>query len=94
VEIDPIMLEIAEQYFELKQDNRFHVVIDDGLAFVERCRNEGETLTIIETLILNRITVGRLAFRRCAFRCRQQGSIAGHELPTKKFSDQRYIVTH
>jgi len=42
VEIDPIMLEIAEQYFELKQDNRFHVVIDDGLAFVERCRNEGE----------------------------------------------------
>lgn len=40
VEIDPIMLEIAEQYFELKQDNRFHVVIDDGLAFVERCRNE------------------------------------------------------
>lgn len=42
VEIDPIMLEVAEQYFELKQDKRFHVVIDDGLAFVERCRNEGE----------------------------------------------------
>lgn len=41
VEIDPIMLEVAEQYFELKQDKRFHVVIDDGLAFVERCRNEG-----------------------------------------------------
>ncbi|KAH8326825.1 hypothetical protein KR074_001468 [Drosophila pseudoananassae] len=40
VEIDPIMLEVAEQYFELKQDKRFHVVIDDGLAFVERCRNE------------------------------------------------------
>ncbi|XP_017873074.1 PREDICTED: methyltransferase-like protein 13 [Drosophila arizonae] len=41
VEIDPIMLEVAEQYFELKQDNRLHVVIDDGLAFVERCCNEG-----------------------------------------------------
>ncbi|XP_039483074.1 eEF1A lysine and N-terminal methyltransferase homolog [Drosophila santomea] len=40
VEIDPIMLEVAEQYFELKQDTRFHVVIDDGLDFVERCRNE------------------------------------------------------
>nr|XP_016941888.1 eEF1A lysine and N-terminal methyltransferase homolog [Drosophila suzukii] len=40
VEIDPIMLEVAEQYFELKQDKRFHVVIDDGLDFVERCRNE------------------------------------------------------
>ncbi|XP_068150384.1 LOW QUALITY PROTEIN: eEF1A lysine and N-terminal methyltransferase homolog [Drosophila tropicalis] len=40
VEIDPIMLEVAEQYFELKQDKRLHVVIDDGLAFVERCRNE------------------------------------------------------
>ncbi|XP_055919548.1 eEF1A lysine and N-terminal methyltransferase homolog [Eupeodes corollae] len=37
VEIDPIMLEVAEQYFELKQDNRLHVVIDDGLAFVNRC---------------------------------------------------------
>jgi len=36
------MLEVAEQYFELKQDKRFHVVIDDGLDFVERCRNEGE----------------------------------------------------
>ncbi|XP_064535477.1 eEF1A lysine and N-terminal methyltransferase homolog [Drosophila montana] len=41
VEIDPIMLEVAEQYFELKQDDRLHVVIDDGLAFVERCCNEG-----------------------------------------------------
>ncbi|KAH8240559.1 hypothetical protein KR026_000152 [Drosophila bipectinata] len=40
VEIDPIMLEVAEQYFELKQDKRFHVVIDDGLAFLKRCRNE------------------------------------------------------
>ncbi|ALC40309.1 CG2614 [Drosophila busckii] len=40
VEIDPIMLEVAEQYFELKQDKRFHVVIDDGLAFVERCCSE------------------------------------------------------
>lgn len=41
VEIDPIMLEVAEQYFELKQDDRFHVVIDDGLNFIERCHNEG-----------------------------------------------------
>ncbi|KAM7351156.1 eEF1A lysine and N-terminal methyltransferase homolog [Cochliomyia hominivorax] len=41
VEIDPIMLEVAEQYFDLKQDNRLHVVIDDGLAFLERCKNEG-----------------------------------------------------
>ncbi|XP_017469332.1 PREDICTED: methyltransferase-like protein 13 [Rhagoletis zephyria] len=40
VEIDPIMLEVAEQYFELKQDNRFHVVIDDGLSFLEVCKNE------------------------------------------------------
>ncbi|KAH8400549.1 hypothetical protein KR222_006179 [Zaprionus bogoriensis] len=40
VEIDPIMLEVAEQYFELKQDSRFHVVIDDGLHFIERCCNE------------------------------------------------------
>ncbi|XP_011210039.2 eEF1A lysine and N-terminal methyltransferase homolog [Bactrocera dorsalis] len=40
VEIDPIMLEVAEQYFELKQDNRFHVVIDDGLSFLETCKNE------------------------------------------------------
>lgn len=37
VEIDPIMLEVAEQFFELKQDNRFHVVIDDGVEFLERC---------------------------------------------------------
>lgn len=42
VEIDPIMLEVAEQYFELKQDDRFHVVIDDGLNFIERCHNEGK----------------------------------------------------
>lgn len=42
VEIDPIMLEVAEQYFELKQDNRFHVVIDDGLHFIERCHSEGK----------------------------------------------------
>ncbi|CAD7000074.1 unnamed protein product [Ceratitis capitata] len=40
VEIDPIMLEVAEQYFELKQDNRFHVVIDDGLAFLDVCKRE------------------------------------------------------
>lgn len=39
------MLEVAEQYFELKQDNRLHVVIDDGLAFVERCSNEGNIMT-------------------------------------------------
>lgn len=42
VEIDPIMLEVAEQYFELKQDNRFHVVIDDGLSFLEVCKIEGK----------------------------------------------------
>ena len=35
------MLEVAEQYFGLKQDKRLHVVIDDGLAFLERCKNEG-----------------------------------------------------
>lgn len=35
------MLEVAEQYFELKQDNRFHVVIDDGLAFLDVCKREG-----------------------------------------------------
>ncbi|XP_067624855.1 eEF1A lysine and N-terminal methyltransferase homolog [Eurosta solidaginis] len=40
VEIDPIMLEVAEQFFELKQDKRFHVVIDDGLNFLEVCKNE------------------------------------------------------
>lgn len=41
VEIDPIMLEVAEQYFELKQDKRLHVVIDDGVAFVHRCKEKG-----------------------------------------------------
>lgn len=41
VEIDPMMLEIAEQYFELKLDDRLHVVIDDGLKFIEKCRSEG-----------------------------------------------------
>lgn len=46
VEIDPIMLEVAEQYFELKQDNRFHVVIDDGLPFLEVCKNEGTNFLI------------------------------------------------
>ncbi|XP_055859084.1 eEF1A lysine and N-terminal methyltransferase homolog [Episyrphus balteatus] len=40
VEIDPIMLEVAEQYFELKQDKRLHVVIDDGVAFVNRCKEK------------------------------------------------------
>ncbi|XP_030380556.1 eEF1A lysine and N-terminal methyltransferase homolog [Scaptodrosophila lebanonensis] len=40
VEIDPIMLEVAEQYFDLKQDKRLHVVIDDGLEFVKRCCDE------------------------------------------------------
>lgn len=37
VEIDPIMLEVAEQFFELKQDDRLHVVIDDGINFLEKC---------------------------------------------------------
>lgn len=40
VEIDPIMLEVAEQYFELKQDKRLLVVIDDGVAFVNRCKEK------------------------------------------------------
>ncbi|XP_054742022.1 eEF1A lysine and N-terminal methyltransferase homolog [Anastrepha obliqua] len=40
VEIDPIMLEVAEQYFELKQDKHFHVVIDDGLSFLDVCKKE------------------------------------------------------
>ncbi|KAI9586170.1 eEF1A lysine and N-terminal methyltransferase homolog [Glossina fuscipes] len=41
VEIDPIMLEVAEQYFELKQDDRLCIVIDDGLSFLEKCKTEG-----------------------------------------------------
>lgn len=42
VEIDPIMLEVAEQYFDLKQDKRLHVVIDDGLAFLKKCYDESK----------------------------------------------------
>ncbi|XP_023292079.2 eEF1A lysine and N-terminal methyltransferase homolog [Lucilia cuprina] len=41
VEIDPMMLEVAEQHFDLKQDKRLNVVIDDGLAFLQNCKNEG-----------------------------------------------------
>lgn len=47
VEIDPMMLEIAEQYFELKLDDRLHVVIDDGLKFIEKCRLEKMMFDVI-----------------------------------------------
>ena len=39
VEIDPIMVEVAEQFFELKQDDRFHIVIDDGLDYLQKCKS-------------------------------------------------------
>ncbi|XP_037960566.1 eEF1A lysine and N-terminal methyltransferase homolog [Teleopsis dalmanni] len=47
VEIDPIMLEIAEQFFELKQDDRLHVVIDDGLDFISKCKEEGINFDVV-----------------------------------------------
>lgn len=40
MEIDPTMLEIAEQYFELKVNDQLQVVIDDGLHFIEKCAEE------------------------------------------------------
>lgn len=52
VEIDPIILEVAEQYFDLKQGKRLHVVIDDGLAFIAGCKNEGEIVSTLYYKVL------------------------------------------
>lgn len=59
VEIDPMMLEIAEQYFDLKLDDRLHVVIDDGLKFIEKCRQENMLFDAILFDVDNKdVTVG------------------------------------
>lgn len=42
VEIDPVMLEVAEMYFDLQPDDNFHVIIDDGLSFIEKCKEDGK----------------------------------------------------
>lgn len=34
IDIDPVMLEISEKFFDLKQDNRLEVVIEDGIAYL------------------------------------------------------------
>ncbi|XP_061388923.1 eEF1A lysine and N-terminal methyltransferase homolog isoform X2 [Musca vetustissima] len=41
VDIDPAMANVAEKYFGLQQDERLHVVIEDGLQFLNYCRKEG-----------------------------------------------------
>lgn len=41
VDIDPAMSEVAEKYFGLKEDERMHVIIEDGLQFLTNCNKEG-----------------------------------------------------
>lgn len=40
IEIDKVMLEIAQKYFELKVNDRLEVVIDDGLRYIKECRTK------------------------------------------------------
>jgi spermidine synthase len=38
VELDPVVLEVAKEYFEFREDARMHVTIEDGRKFIEECR--------------------------------------------------------
>jgi len=41
VDIDPAMLEVATQYFDLVQDERLDVYIRDGIQFIEQAAEKG-----------------------------------------------------
>lgn len=43
VEIDPAISTVAKEYFDLREDARLNVVIDDGLAFLKKCADSGKT---------------------------------------------------
>lgn len=42
IEIDPAIAAIAKDYFDLKEDPRLTVVIDDGLAYLKNAVEEGK----------------------------------------------------
>jgi predicted membrane-bound spermidine synthase len=41
VDIDPAMLEVATEYFDLVQDERLDVYIRDGAQFIEQAAEKG-----------------------------------------------------
>uniref|UniRef100_A0A1I8NT36 eEF1A lysine and N-terminal methyltransferase homolog n=1 Tax=Stomoxys calcitrans TaxID=35570 RepID=A0A1I8NT36_STOCA len=47
VDIDPAMAEIAEKYFGLQQNERMHVVIEDGLEYLSNCKKQGRRFTAV-----------------------------------------------
>ncbi|XP_073827007.1 eEF1A lysine and N-terminal methyltransferase homolog isoform X2 [Musca autumnalis] len=47
VDIDPAMANVAEQYFGLQKDERLHIVIEDGLQFLNNCTKEGRRFDAI-----------------------------------------------
>lgn len=38
VDIDPVVIEVAEDFFGFREDATMHAFADDGRAFIERCR--------------------------------------------------------
>lgn len=47
VEIDPAISTVAQEYFDLHEDARLNIVIDDGLAFLQKCTETGKTYKTI-----------------------------------------------
>lgn len=47
VEIDPAISTVAKEYFDLQEDARLNVVIDDGLAFLRKCVDSGKTFKTV-----------------------------------------------
>ncbi len=46
VEIDPLVVEVAERFFELRQDARLRVWVADGLPFLADCREPYDAIVL------------------------------------------------
>nr|CAD7207496.1 unnamed protein product [Timema douglasi] len=47
VDIDPTVLEVATEYFNLVQDERLEVYIRDGLHFIKQAAEKGSTFEAV-----------------------------------------------
>lgn len=46
VEIDPVVVDVAERYFDLPQDERLHVFTEDGRRHVQRCEEKYDIVVV------------------------------------------------